>query len=105
MYSSPNILETYFIIHEYFRFQEKNSKQNWDSNPEICSLAVNHFSYPDSINSMLILNLSLENNAKQGVLVCDTICHQSTEITFLYFLILISKVKLICGNKIVIFPL
>ena len=56
-----------------FRFQEKNS--NLDL--QITSLALFHFKYPGPIEGTG-LNLSLEDNAKQGVVVCDTICHHLT---------------------------
>ena len=55
-----------------FLIQEKNFEPG-PSDHQISSLALYHLSYPGSS-----LNLSLESNAMQGVVMCDTICHDFT---------------------------
>ena len=64
------------------------------SDLQISSLALYQLSYPGSIDGTG-LNLSLESDAVQGVVVCDTICHHLTsELTSSLF-ILMFKIKLI----------
>ena len=72
-----------------FESHEKNSNLDRDSKlGPVSGLALCHLSCTGSIDGG-DLNLSLESNAMQGVVVCDTICHHLTgELTsalFIYF--------------------
>jgi hypothetical protein len=59
-----------------FNFKRKTSNLDQDSNFRPPNLY--HLSYPGSIDGAG-LNLPPESLAMQGVLVCDTICHQLTD--------------------------
>ena len=50
----------------------RNWTRIWTSDLQISSLPFYHLSYPGSIDGTC-LNLSLESNAMQGVVICDTV--------------------------------
>ena len=62
----------YFIYYNLIFYPFKSKTRIWTSDLLISSLALYRLSYPGSINDAGI-NFSLESNAMQGVVVCDTV--------------------------------